>query len=124
VIASIKPGAADLRDIDYVLTNASRALHERVFAELAPEAVLDLDYVELGPRLLALDVARMTDPDEIARLIAIIDDLVLTPPDYAHLARACVAGSIARSIACMVAFRQGLVDGLHLSDELQDPSQT
>jgi predicted nucleotidyltransferase len=78
-------GATDLRDIDYVLENASVALHDRVFDELPPEVLRELDYTELGPRLLALDVARMTEAAEVAQLIAIIDECVLTPPDYTHL---------------------------------------
>lgn len=109
-------GATDLRDIDYVLTNASVALHERVFEEIAPELLLELDYAELGPRLLALDVARMTEADEVARLITIIDERVLTPPDYAHLARASIGGDVAHSIACITAFKRGLLDALNLTD--------
>lgn len=112
-----RPGATDLRDIDYVLTNASVVLHNRVFDELPHEVLLELDYAELGPRLLAVDVARMTHAAEVVRLIAIIGECVLTPPDYTHLARARVGGDIAQSKACMTAFKRGLVDALLLTDE-------
>lgn len=112
-----QPGATDLRDIDYVLSNASAALQNRVFDELPHEILLELDYPKLGPRLLAVDVARMTDAAEVVRLIAIIDECVLTPPDYTYLARASVGGNVAQSMACFAAFKRGLVDALDLTDE-------
>jgi predicted nucleotidyltransferase len=114
-----QPGATDLRDIDYVLTNATAALHDRVFDELPHEALLELDYAELGPRLLAVDVSSMTDSAEVLRLIAIIDECVLTPPDYIHLARASVGGDVGQSRACFEAFRRGLVNALILTSELE-----
>jgi len=111
-------GATDLRDIDYVLRNASHVLRDRVFDELPPEVLIELDYAELGPRLLALDVARMTEAAEVARLIAIIDECLLTPPDYAHLARARVGGSVTQSLACITAFKRALADSLEVTDEV------
>lgn len=113
----LQPGATDPRDIDYVLKNASVVLQKRIFDELPHEILIELDDQELGPRLLALDVAGMTEAAEVARLIAIIDAYIRKPPDYTHLARASVGGDVAQSIACMTAFQRGLVDALGLTDE-------
>lgn len=112
-----QPGATDLRDIDYVLSNASVVLQGRVFDELPHEMLLELDYTKYGPRLLAVDVARMTDAAEVVRLVAIIDECVLTPPDYTRLDRASVGGNVAQSIACITAFRRGLVEALNGANE-------
>lgn len=104
------PRSSDLGDLNYILSNASDALQERVYTELSPAQLEALDYPELGPYLLGRDVARTVSRDEAASLSAILDTRVLVAPDYALLSRAARLSSLEGAVADFRAFKQGLED--------------
>jgi len=102
--------SSDLEDLNYIFSNASDALLERVYTELTPVQLEVLDYPELGPYLLGCDVARTVRPDEAAGLVAILNTHILVAPDYARLSRAVGPFGLEGAVARFEAFKRGLED--------------
>lgn len=101
----------DLGDLTYILSNASSALIERIYEELSTALIEALDYQQLGPYLLGHDVANTVRRDEADELVSIVNDHILSKPDYALLSRAARPANIEDSIAVFEAFRRGLEEG-------------
>lgn len=102
--------SSDLGDLNYILTNASDALIERIYAELTPALIEAVNYPELGPYLLGREIVTTVRPDEIEELIAIIDGYILAAPDYALLSRMASSSELEGTIARFEAFKRGLKD--------------
>lgn len=103
--------SSDLSDLGYILTNATDVLGERVYNELEPELLEDLDYDELGPHLLGRDVASIVQSDERDRLNDIVLSRILTS-DYMALSRAVSTAELPRAARCFKAFAGGLRRGI------------
>lgn len=69
-----------------------------------------LDYRQLGPYLLGRDVAGTAKQDEADHLAAIVNDLILTAPDYPLLSRVTGSTRLDETIASFEAFRRGLAE--------------
>ena len=97
----------DLGDLNHILSNASSALMGRIYEELSPALVEALDYHQLGPYLLGRDVANTVRRGEADGLVSIVNEYILSKPDYALLSRVART-AIEDSIAVFEAFKQGL----------------
>jgi len=82
-------------------------LSERIYNELTPSQLETFDYYELGPYLLACDVANTVKADELERLAAIVETRILVP-DYPALSRAVSEGELDLTIRSFEAFIGGL----------------
>ncbi len=102
------PRSSDLEDLNYIFSNASDTLRERVYADISPAHLGAFDYPELGPYLLGRDVAHTVSRDEVASLVVILDTRVLVAPDYALLSRAARSSDLEGTVARFRAFKQGL----------------
>ncbi len=99
----------DIDDLVYILTNASDAFQSRLYDELPGEAIQELDYAQLGPYLLGLDVASLITAAERESLTDLLEQYLITPPDYRALSGIARGERLELSIACFEAFRSGLV---------------
>lgn len=112
----VKLRSNDLGDLNYILSNASDALLERIYEELTSALLETLDYHQLGPYLLGSDVSETVLRDEAERLITILNKYVLAAPDYVLLSRTIRPPNLEGTIACFEAFKRGLEESTS-SDE-------